>query len=79
MFDQDDKTKMTYWGEVIPVFVPALKREEDKIEEVSHLSQRPICRISPFFKETAQTISSILSDYTQLLLEGQYTITSKVG
>ena len=70
MFCQEDKTKVTYWSEVIPVFVPAVKREEDKIEEISHLSQRPICRISPFFKETAQTISSILSDHAHILLEG---------
>ena len=74
MLNQEDRTNnVTYWGQVIPaVFLPSVKREEAKImrEEDIHQCQRPMCHFSPFFKETAQSISSILSDHTFLLLEG---------
>jgi hypothetical protein len=75
MFKEDDKTNV---GEVMPVLSPSVKREETKINRVedSHHCQRQICHISPFFKETALSISSILSDHTYLLLEGQPSKTS---
>jgi hypothetical protein len=80
MLNQEGKTNnVTYWGGVKPaVFLPSVKREEAKInrEEDSHQCQRAMCHISPFFKDTAQSISSILSDHTFLLLEGQPSIAS---
>ena len=78
MFSFADKTDVKSWGEVLPVFAPAVKREEAKIRMVedSHQCQRAICHISPFFKSTAESISSVLSDQIYQLLEGQLIITS---
>ena len=84
MFNQHhDETKFPYSGDMIPVFLPSQKREEGKdklnIVEDSHQCQRVICHISPFFKETALNISSIISDHVDQLLERQLLIASQVG
>ena len=56
-----------------------MRREEAKIvkiEAASYQCQRLISRVSPFFKETAQSISSILSDQTKQILEEEHIATS---